>query len=1037
MTTFTGKSEIGVSQTTNAGTTSNDADTEIINGFANPRAETVDNSNAFTITNVASTYLWERNVAWRFTDAGSPPDALITVTVPNTPARGFFGILNDTTQQMEVEKAAQPLASPTLDAGTGGIFYFDGTNVHLLSSAGGAAAFADLTDGFSLAGNGNKVVGVNAGGTALVPVDQAAGAGDALPFVLSPTWRGARVKPAANLTLIDATTEYFIPFDQELDDTDGFHNNATNNTRITIPTGSGIRRVNLNFSARISSFTEAQFAFIQIYKNGTFWEEYGARTTFPEQLDSTTSTYITGTVLGAPVSEADYFELRLLVETDTSININENSTNFAVEVVETTDTVPSLRTVVASLPARWRGARVTKAADQIGLDASTAEVLVTWDRVIRDTDSFFDGANDTFVIPAGVKSVRITATVSILNATTTGVDGYVYVQRDGANFEGGTVARSAFDATSGRWSAQVVTGTIDVAQGQVFRTRMRVNGDTTIDVIAINSWMEIEIVEFNSSTDAVQAYIAIPPEHKGTLLGISAAQSTADGVTEDIVWNVVDEQTLFDPGDGGPPQRFHFGVNWAFADGDVTVGSDQIAETAHGYQTGEGPIRLTTTGTLPAGLALNTNYWIIRVDANNVKFASSRANALVGTAVDITAAAGGGTHTVDQEEYVVIPAGVSRVDLSANIDWASSSVGGRSVTIAKRNASDADVATPGTGISINTANGSAMIHAANAHGLSVSEGDRFAVAVSQTSTGALDVDPSDQTWFSVRVAEEARAITYPGVTVTSPWRGATATLSGDITLIDASAAGYLVPWDAEVEDTDGFHDTVTNNTRMTIPAGVSRVNVTYGVVTNSMDTATSYLQTLLSKNGSTAFIGNGVSRTEINNTNPRNTVTVMGITVVEGDYFEVQLNQDVDENFTLVSASSFFRVEVSETDENAFPPESLKAHVTTADKLVVSSTVAMWIADRRVSLADDFADSLGYAINGPNGGAVVFDVDVEGVKIGEITFSDSTGAAQTATFSTTAAAVEVVNAGERVEIISPANIQSMDDVAFTLRAWRS
>jgi len=85
---------------------------------------------------------------------------------------------------------------------------------------------------------------------------------------------------------------------------------------------------------------------------------------------------------------------------------------------------------------------------------------------------------------------------------------------------------------------------------------------------------------------------------------------------------------------------------FAFIDGDVTVGTDIIAETAHGMTTGL-EIQLTTTGTLPAGLALSTNYYIIKVDDDSIKLAASYADAVAGTpAVDITAAASGGTHTV-------------------------------------------------------------------------------------------------------------------------------------------------------------------------------------------------------------------------------------------------------------------------------------------------------------------------------------------------------------------------------------------------------
>lgn len=74
--------------------------------------------------------------------------------------------------------------------------------------------------------------------------------------------------------------------------------------------------------------------------------------------------------------------------------------------------------------------------------------------------------------------------------------------------------------------------------------------------------------------------------------------------------------------------------------------TDAMTATAHGKMTGFGPVRLANSGgALPTGLAAATDYWLIVVDANTVKFASSYANALAGTPVDITAA-GSGTHTM-------------------------------------------------------------------------------------------------------------------------------------------------------------------------------------------------------------------------------------------------------------------------------------------------------------------------------------------------------------------------------------------------------
>jgi hypothetical protein len=56
-------------------------------------------------------------------------------------------------------------------------------------------------------------------------------------------------------------------------------------------------------------------------------------------------------------------------------------------------------------------------------------------------------------------------------------------------------------------------------------------------------------------------------------------------------------------------------------------------------------VQLTTTTTLPAGLATATNYYVIRLTDGTCKLATSYANSVLGTAIDITSA-GTGTHTI-------------------------------------------------------------------------------------------------------------------------------------------------------------------------------------------------------------------------------------------------------------------------------------------------------------------------------------------------------------------------------------------------------
>ena len=82
--------------------------------------------------------------------------------------------------------------------------------------------------------------------------------------------------------------------------------------------------------------------------------------------------------------------------------------------------------------------------------------------------------------------------------------------------------------------------------------------------------------------------------------------------------------------------------------GTVTITSATpgvVTLTAHGLSTGS-CIELTTTGTLPTNLAVNTNYYVIYVDANSFRLATSAANAIAGTAIDTSGGSPSGTHTL-------------------------------------------------------------------------------------------------------------------------------------------------------------------------------------------------------------------------------------------------------------------------------------------------------------------------------------------------------------------------------------------------------
>lgn len=83
--------------------------------------------------------------------------------------------------------------------------------------------------------------------------------------------------------------------------------------------------------------------------------------------------------------------------------------------------------------------------------------------------------------------------------------------------------------------------------------------------------------------------------------------------------------------------------------------NDQCTATAHGLNTGDGPVQVSNSGgALPAGLSAATNYWIIKIDANTFEFSTSLANALLGTQIDLTTN-GTGTQTLTPQAGCVSP----------------------------------------------------------------------------------------------------------------------------------------------------------------------------------------------------------------------------------------------------------------------------------------------------------------------------------------------------------------------------------------------
>ena len=261
-------------------------------------------------------------------------------------------------------------------------------------------------------------------------------------------------------------------------------------------------------------------------------------------------------------------------------------------------------------------------------------------------------------------------------------------------------------------------------------------------------------------------------------------------------------------------------ISFDFVDGDVTVGTDTIAETAHGLETGD-IVQLSTTGTLPSPLAAATDYYVIRVDADNFKLASSLENAEAGTAIDITSAAGGGTHTVteqDREHNAMDVNIVNEISVTQGTSPWVIGDGGSSITVDASqldiddlNATDDAVAAwlnDGSGNAIGSTAGSLDVNITNSV-LSIDDNGGSITVDGSVTVSATDLDIRDLTHVSDSVkigdgtdflaiaADGSIAVTDNGTTLSVDDGGGSLTVDAtqldidDLNATDDAVAAWL------------------------------------------------------------------------------------------------------------------------------------------------------------------------------------------------------------------------------------------------------
>lgn len=158
--------------------------------------------------------------------------------------------------------------------------------------------------------------------------------------------------------------------------------------------------------------------------------------------------------------------------------------------------------------------------------------------------------------------------------------------------------------------------------------------------------------DFPSETGPEQvlatAYFAQEPKPEKLIIGRGANKPTMV-LTASLVAPVIGTPyKLTAKGDGVTPTDI---VVTPLADITLvpTHATDLFTLVGHGMSTGDGPYRLTTSAAdLPLNLLVDTDYWIIALDADTFQLATSYANALAGTEVTFDDN-GTGTHTLQRD----------------------------------------------------------------------------------------------------------------------------------------------------------------------------------------------------------------------------------------------------------------------------------------------------------------------------------------------------------------------------------------------------
>lgn len=147
--------------------------------------------------------------------------------------------------------------------------------------------------------------------------------------LLALTRNACMVRKVANLTGADFTPGVTLAWDSEVYDDGGWHSNAVNNSRLTVP--AGVTRVRVGGTIALANAVASIGVLCYVTRNGVVLWDGRPTASFAAPSDVTRQARINLASGQIPVTAGDYFEVTLLIVGDTSVDILADRSNFWIE----------------------------------------------------------------------------------------------------------------------------------------------------------------------------------------------------------------------------------------------------------------------------------------------------------------------------------------------------------------------------------------------------------------------------------------------------------------------------------------------------------------------------------------------------------------------------------------------------------------------------------------------------------------------------------------------------------------------------------